>query len=640
MLVIETWGGHNINDDVNYEAGFSPATLWGLPASHVRSIGRTGGWPVFGALERGEVPITFFISIVDLDAVRTLRNQLLGWFDPEDETPQQLIITDDGTDNPRYVMAVCNSIRPVVIGTVASESLFRVEVVVDGDVRWRSTAEVAPAAWNITASGDTNVFANAGNNDVYPVYKIKPTANKAAGYLYRCWVPIKWLSTNDGPAYPVMAIMDTATPVAAAKMQADGDDLRVLIDGTEVDRWLNDMNDATTDIWFSPNFTRAPALVLKTTIAGAGDIASIEFTDEVEVALLPDNGIILIDTEAFVYTARDLVGGAVTGVTREAKGTTIAGHAAGLTCYWIQHDVYIVYGNAAATAPVRDDFTEPQFTLAGSTNALWYYTTFREMPTMHADMGKVRPGAWSYQGIFSITGDCGVYGGTLRTWDTNTTVIGAWKEAAYNGGSCFANSWQLSNPCGIINLLWAGGQMRAEDITEFLAYLKYWPRGASFWLDQAQIAAPAAANNWENWSQAYAGADWTAAETIAMVLYVFNADVEVGTVTARLYAAEVPVVTVNAEQGNYELSAVLENTTTGEAININFVLDVDSELEIDTYDKITTWLEDDSRQFQAVTLDSNRKAWLRLQPGNNTLQFTDVGTDTLTITVTFRTRSY
>ena len=640
MLVIETWGGHNINDGTSYEAGFSPAAIWGLPVSQVRTIGRTGGWPVFGALERGEVPITFFVSIADLDNIRSLRNQLLAWLDPEDETPQQLIVTDDGTDNPRYVMAVCNSVRPVVIGTVASSSLFRVEVVVDGDVRWRSTSDVAPAAWDITASGDTNVFANAGNNDAYPVYKIKPTAGKTAGYTYRCWVPIKWRVTNSGTAYPVRAVMDTATPIAAAKMQGAGEDLRVISDGTEIDRWLNDIDAADTDIWFSLDFTRAPALVLKTTIAGAGDIASIEFTDEIELALLPDTGIILIDDEAFVYTARDLVGGAVTGVTRTAKGTAIAGHAAGLTCYWIQHDVYILYGNDAVAAPTRDVFTEPQFDLDLSSNASWHYVNFRTIQWDRTAIGKVRPASWEYSGRYATTGNDGVYGGTQRTYDSDNPVMGCWSELAESGFRTSIN-WQLNNPCGIVNALWTDGHMREQVLTGlFVVHLRYWSFGDSLWRNQATVANAAAPDNWENWSEAYAGADWTPAGSLAMMFSAWNADVEVNTVTAKLYADGIPVVTVNAEQGNYELSSVLENTTTGESINIDFVLDIDSELEIDTYNKTVTWLEDDSSQFQAVSLSSNRKTWLRLQPGNNTLKFTDVGTDTLTITVTFATRGY
>jgi len=152
VLVIETWDGHNINDDTNYKAGFSPAEIWGLPKVVVSSVPRTGAWPMFGALQRGQVPISVFIAIEGA-AVRTLRAQLLRWFDPEDETPKELVITDDGTLRPRYVEAVCQNFRPVIIGDVAAYELFRADLVISGDVRWRGTSAETDV-WNLTASAN------------------------------------------------------------------------------------------------------------------------------------------------------------------------------------------------------------------------------------------------------------------------------------------------------------------------------------------------------------------------------------------------------------------------------------------------------------------------------------------------------
>jgi len=262
VLVIETWDGHNINDDTNYKAGFSPAEIWGLPKVVVSSVPRTGAWPVFGALQRNPVNISVFIAIQGA-ATRTLRAQLLRWFDPEDETPKELVITDDGTLRPRYVEAVCQNFRPVIIGDVAAYELFRADLVISGDVRWRGTSAETDV-WNLTASAETNVVINSGEDDAYPIHRIKPTSGKTGGYDYRVWVPIKWRSLNAGYRYPLVAVMDTATPIGAAKMQADGDDLRVLSDGIEIRRWLNDIDTATTDIWFNLDFTRAqlPALTI------------------------------------------------------------------------------------------------------------------------------------------------------------------------------------------------------------------------------------------------------------------------------------------------------------------------------------------------------------------------------------------
>ncbi len=96
----------------------------------------------------------------------------------------------------------------------------------------------------------------------------------------------------------------------------------------------------------------------------------------------------------------------------------------------------------------------------------------------------------------------------------------------------------------------------------------------------------------------------------------------------------------NLEQGNYELSGTLTNQATGESITLNFVMDLNSELEVDTYNKVITWLEDDSRQFQAISFSSQRRHWLRLEPGNNTLEFVDVGTGNVTLTTVQTPRYY
>ena len=637
MLVVETYGGHDINDTTNYKSGFTPAQVWGLPNVGINTISRTGNWPILGNIVRGELAITLFVAIVPTTpaTIRTLRAQLLRWFDPEDEATNALIITDDGTERPRYVNVICQKCEPFQIKGMASNNGFKVTLIVSGDVRWRATTDVT-TVWEITASGQTKVVPNAGEDDSYPVYKLMPTAPKAAGYSYRQWFPIKWRAPNSGYKYPIKAIIDTDALVSAGKMQADGDDLRILSDGTEVGRWLSDINTVTTDIWFNLDFARAPTLLLKTAIAGAGSIDSIEFDDEVEVSLLPDKGIIMIGTEAFVYTGRSLIDASVTGITREAKGTTIGAHAIDDPCYWIQHDVYMMYGNATAVAPsvAYNKFT-PSFELDTSTNTSWVYETFGLFNNHYT-------GAWMPTCSIRLSAGIGAYTKTERTKQPQAeeyTVMGIWKDNASYSGIYFKQSWFLYNPCGIINAAWTNGKKRAKVITDFNCYCRYAIRGESGWRIQYQIPDPAVANTWEAWTIA-AGAAWAEADTIELGLLIYDSDVEVGDVTVTLSADDTPVITYGAEQGNYEIDCTLTNNTTGESIYLNFVLDEDTVLEVDTYNNVITWLADDSRQYQAISWSSKRKQWLRLQPGNNTLQFDDVGTDTFTITVVATPRYY
>jgi len=567
--------------------------------------------------------------------IRTLRAQLLRWFDPEDNAVNKLVITDDGTERPRYVDVICKSCSPYQIKGTASSVGFKVSLVVSGDVRWRLTSDVT-TTWEITATGQTKVVPNAGEDDAYPVYNIMPTAPKAAGYTYRQWFPIKWRSPNSGYRYPIKAIRDTDALIGAAKMQADGDDLRILSDGVEIARWISDINTATTDIWFCLDFARAPTLALKTAIAGAGSIDSIEFTDEVEVSLLPDRGIIMIGTEAFVYTGRSLIDASVTGITREAKGTTIAAHNIADPCYWIQHDVYMAYGNAAAVAPVVNDNYMPCFELDLSTNTSWVYETFGKFGAFYA-------GGWYGTSNIMLVGGIGRYVTTERAEEVRGDkypVMGIWKDYDVNTGAYWMAKWMLTNPCGIINAAWTNGKKRAEDITRFRCYCRYQIRNEAGWREQYVIPAPTVANVWEAWSKAAAAA-WSEADEIELGLVGgYDSDVEIGDVTVTLSATDTPEITYGAEQGNYELDCTLTNNTTGEALYINFVMDEDTVLKIDTYNQVITWLKDNSRQYQSIAFSTNRTQMLKLLPGNNTLQFDDVGTDTVTITAVVTSRYY
>ena len=635
---IVSFGGHAFYPD--YEAGFVTASEPRLPGSAVQTLERIGAWPVIVALTRSTESMALLIRIVGSDR-HALRSQLFRWFDPEDETPKVVVAENhDGVE--MYRMALCQDLR--VFGDQQHDTVFVVTLVVDGDVRWRSVTPDSEE-WNITATGQTHAFVNGGEDEAYPVLTIEPTGAKTGGYTYRRWVPVVWRSRNGGAQYPVMATLDTAS-LTPAKMQADGDDLRVLVDGSETYRWLDAMDTAATKIWWSMDFTRAPDLELEVAIAGAGDVASIQVDDEVELALMPESGIVLIDSEAFVYTGRNLTDKQLTGISRAAKGTAAAAHDIGDTVHWIQHDVYLLYGNATATDPAssKSGDYEPAFELDHSDNDTWVYEEF-------GDAGLLRAGRWQAWVPLTIAGTGGCYTATERTLATPYSVIGAWKTT----GGAFAQGWYLDNPCGIVNAAWTGGKVRAEVAESVVTFrLRYWIRGDSWWTEQhAWMLSTGydplpAANTW--YSQGGAGwktgfgdvsvSDWSAATTLALIRYGLSADFEMSGVTVSLLATEVPLVTVGDEEGNYELAATITNQTTGEAITVAFVLDLDSELEINTDERTVTWLLDGSGQFQALSLSTPRRHWLRLLPGNNTLRWNDVGTNAVTLTLEWEERYY
>lgn len=658
MLTIRTWDGHNINDGTNYIAGFSPGAEWGLPAAGVRTVGRVGAWPVTTGLDRGDDELSVFISIENGANVRTLRGQLLRWFDPEDESPKRLVIADDsdGT-NERYKLAICRELRPINIGPVAACDLFRATLVVDGDVRWRSVTPDSDT-WAITATGQTRAIVNGGEDEAYPVLTIEPTAGKTGGFDYRHWVSVVWRSPNAGNNYPVMIDFDTATPIAATEMEAAGADLRLLVDGVTTPITFENIDDPNTKIWFAANFSRAPQLELRTAFLAGDTVTSLDLDDEVEMALLPDAGTVLIGSEAFVYTGRSLIDRQLTGVTRAAKGTAAANHSVSDDVWWIQRDVYLLYGNASPPAPPVDNYP-PVFDTAASDNETWVYDG------EFGDQGGPWPGAWENSNLIAL----GLVGGCYTESEYEVTtpweVLGLYLLGGSAVSAWFAQWWHLENPCGIVNAVWTKGKIRAEvvDTSARWIQLRYWVRGAGSWtnqqygtwylsdypLDLANTWRSQADGHWAGMAPANFGAanvaDWSPADALAVVRYGSTAAggehyFEFGAVTVSLNDAETPLVSVGAQQGNYALAATITNQATGDAITVSYVMDVNGELEIDTDLRTVTDLADGSGQFQAVAFNTARRHWLRLLPGSNTLRWDDVGTNGVKVTVAWEERYY
>ena len=99
--------------------------------------------------------------------------------------------------------------------------------------------------------------------------------------------------------------------------------------------------------------------------------------------------------------------------------------------------------------------------------------------------------------------------------------------------------------------------------------------------------------------------------------------------------------TIGSEIANYQLTATITNNTTGDSIEIEFPLEVLERVEIDTDKKTVVYLEEESSEFQALTLIGGaRRDWLPLQPGENTFQYDEIGMDTVTIDFEWEERYY
>ena len=151
---------------------------------------------------------------------------------------------------------------------------------------------------------------------------------------------------------------------------------------------------------------------------------------------------------------------------------------------------------------------------------------------------------------------------------------------------------------------------------------------------------PSLANTWEAWSEAAAGTDWDPADVLALAVYFHAQDAEVSQVVVSLNTDETPATSIGSESGNYTLLATVLNQTTGESLLVSFAMALNETLKIDTDARMVTYNLDASNQFQAVSLDSARRHWLRLLPGNNTLRFDDTGTAAVTVGTGFVGRYY
>lgn len=281
-------------------------------------------------------------------------------------------------------------------------------------------------------------------------------------YPYNMFVAVEWRSESgsDGYAYgyPVDITnnsFDTDALVTAGEMREDGNDLRVIVDGKEVMRWLEGMDTSTTQVWTNLVFVGAPTLTILNAILSTGDVASITFNEATNA--LPATGIariVQIGSELFTYASKDDVTKTIYGVKRAALGSSASAHNASDPASWIQHDIRIIYGNAYADAPaiipveyyVPDDF-RPAFALSSS-NVAWTYANFK--------MGHQSSGAWVKSGssapFFMYTQDHGGGDSGLSTWEE----IGLRIASGYWQGA--AGRVELYNPCFIANANFTNGE--------------------------------------------------------------------------------------------------------------------------------------------------------------------------------------
>ena len=645
-LSIQTWDGNAINDwngtTGNYEAVIPPGQTMPTASPEFTSRGQT--WPYLAGKSINGSIFTFKIFMHG-----TLHSQL--------ESLKNLFRTDDYTFRKLVAYDIADSNRawyvegfPVTPPTY-SQSEGGTELVVQlalKDPLWRENVQQSDA-WSITATGQTQTITTRGNYPALPVFEIKPTSVRTAGngYTYKLFKAVYNPTANPMPNYPFAIPIDTAALVAGGKMQADGDDLRVMVDGIEIDRWLYNMNNAGTLVWININLKAKIELTISTAISNVGTPTTIDFAatsaNDAALAKLPSTGILLIDSELFTYSAVNTAKRQVTVKERASKGTYAASHTTGATCRWIEHDLWLYYGNSTVTARTTDDTKKPIIDLdVNSSNTAWKYSAFK-------DGAGLRSGIWTSAVLAGATSNQGVvYNGNQGTLiaDPSTEAggqINAYKKSnTWKAGNATV-AWQLAHPAGITHI--TGNAEKYRKTTSWPTVAVQYSNDGVNWTAAVTLATPASALTWT----AEAIGSTALGATYNYVRFVItgsvaatasnSASAELNDFTVTLDSAKVPQIASGpAEIANYYHECTITNNTTGDAISIVFVSQVNKTIYVDC-DAQTILADDGTPILAALSWNGKRQEWMTLAAGANTLQYNETGVQAVTFTTKWYARN-
>lgn len=621
-MILVSYNGNAINDGVDYQAWFLTA-VQSLPKLKASMTRRHGARPRIGGIEREGVTLQLLVR-----AVAGSRGWLRALFNGEDGIPKPLTAADNDGSNLRYVKALC-----VEFNQTTQPGVFVAVMQLDDEVRWRSVAPTT-MSWQVTGSGQTTMVSNGAvgvNDDAYPIIRATPRQYSVGLNPYRRFLPVRWPADQPAADYPTdITNGGLDTRIASTNFQsAAGNDIRVIVDGQEVDYWLRGVNTATTSIWCNLTWQATQAVTLAAAL-GTGAVTSIVVNES--ITNFPSSGILQVDSEIVTYMGKDEAGKSFTGITRAAKGSTAATHAAGATTRWIQHDVWVEYGSATLPAITPDNSRKPMFDLATSTSASWNYLEFYQA-------GARRTGAW----IFTNQQWTQAYGGNQKSTANPYGELGI-SDATEDetGKRALVGHWSLYNPCEITGANFQSGERYYGRTDWGVAKLRSSVDGGK--LTTHYTLPSGTSDAWVAWSQNITPVSGARYVYLWLDGYGKNTEpsrVEASQVTVALNSAKTPTASILPEQLTYRMAATLTNETTGDAVEIDFALNVNETLRIDVDKSEAIYEVDGSSQFAAVrTMGEPRHHWLRLAPGMNTLRWDEAGVVEVDVEIEFERRYF
>lgn len=635
-LRLSTWNSTNINNATPFTSYFPKGQKTNLASNPVR-VSRAGDFPFLSDTVLSAPTLAIGVIIAAGQSINTNREILKKTFNITDRVKHNLVALDaDDSNKSYYVTGI-----PTRINNIGnSENEFTVVFALEYPYWQLSTA--TNDNWAITGTGDTQAVTNAGNMKVPPLFTFTPTTTKSAGLSYRRLVNIYNALTRsvNFPLDITDGGIDTDA-LTTAKMQADGDDFRIWMDGQFADRWLNGMDTTTTRCWSNVNLQPKLEGTLGTTVNDA--ITTLAFTETTaNLQFLKglkrvQNQALLIESEMITYDRDnvDLVGYQITSVVRGEKGTAAAGHTAPITVRHIEHDMWILYGDSTLAAPDVDNDYKPIFDLDSDNDSLSY--------TYFYDTSANRPGAWKPEVQSSKTNLSYFFTNDQDTFVNPAAYLGLAMTGTHDfqiANEAGLLDWLFSHPCGMTNVLYSGDAYTYAGSWPAIVGLQYLEPDAA-WFTAQNGTEPGSTSTWT----AFGPHNIALGGTYEAIRFAIDGQLDsindakvmtqFDTVTLTVDSNNIPVISVGSEASINFFDITLTNNTTGEYLKVQTPCPVDDTLTIDCVNK-KAYLSDGT--IVRVTLSSDRDEWLDMNVGSNTFQFDDVGTVAVTGVVTHRDR--
>ena len=451
-----------------------------------------------------------------------------------------------------------------------------------------------------------------------------------------------------------------AIAVQQSKMQADGDDLRVLVDTVEVPRWLVGVNTSSTKVWITRDWSPVRELILGGSV-GTGVINNLRISptpNNIAVMnAIPPSGLVVIENEAILYNGKTVLSTSATlnGIIRGVQGTTVAAHGSSGTVYPIAQNITITYGSSALASPIQSDQHRPAFDITNSYNAQWDY---KEFYSNAATCG----GAWTPTIVTSRGGSTSLYGGSRSNSSPVGDIIGL-AARSFAVGSIWQDEdldahWVRFNAAGIWQVTMNGEKRRTGASGA-------WPSRAALWkfdpvTRSVQVwneANPTNANTWYTWTRSTCATTGSPPVVFMKMLGTLTgsadkeANLEVSAATIFLVQDRTPAITFGSEIGGsgtggggalgiYDFNMNIANQTLGgSSVKVNYPTIIGQDFEIDTENKNVTYHGDGTSPLGAIRLSSARTHWLPLSAGSNTIRIEEPGLTQVTVNFTWKNRN-